>query len=85
MKLDAYHQTMRDLFVRYLRGETGLSQEVDAMLNGDHDPEYCEQCGDIFCPWGEPLHYHHDGCPCCSMVGVWDQKAADAMLLRRNT
>ena len=19
----------------------------------------------LACPWGEPLHYHHDGCPSC--------------------
>lgn len=26
----------------------------------------CEQCARRDCPFGEPLHYHHDGCPACS-------------------
>lgn len=28
------------------------------------DPE-CMVCGVRDCPHGEPLHYHHDGCPAC--------------------
>lgn len=26
----------------------------------------CMVCGVRDCPEGEPLHYHHDGCPRCS-------------------
>ncbi len=26
----------------------------------------CIECGERDCPHGEPLHYHHDGCPACS-------------------
>lgn len=29
------------------------------------DPE-CLICGERDCPFHEPLHYHHDGCPECS-------------------
>ena len=29
------------------------------------DPE-CMTCAIRDCPLGEPLHYHHDGCPACS-------------------
>lgn len=83
--LDEYHLSMKALFVRYLSGEEALIQEVAAMLDGAHDPEYCDQCGDIFCPWGEPLHFHHDGCPCCAMVEPWDQASVNRMLLKRNT
>ncbi len=25
----------------------------------------CLACGERDCPHGEPLHYHHDGCPAC--------------------
>ena len=25
----------------------------------------CIECGRRDCPFQEPLHYHHDGCPCC--------------------
>jgi len=26
----------------------------------------CIHCGYRDCPWNEPLHYHHDGCPACT-------------------
>jgi hypothetical protein len=35
---------------------------------GDADScpiEECMLCGIRDCPSGEPLHYHHDGCPWC--------------------
>jgi hypothetical protein len=25
----------------------------------------CLECGSRDCPVGEPMHYHHDGCPGC--------------------
>lgn len=25
----------------------------------------CGICGVLDCPHGDPLHYHHDGCPSC--------------------
>jgi hypothetical protein len=25
----------------------------------------CTTCAILLCPFGEPLHYHHDGCPAC--------------------
>jgi len=25
----------------------------------------CIDCGAIDCPHGDPMHYHHDGCPSC--------------------
>lgn len=25
----------------------------------------CEGCARTFCPHGERLHFHHDGCPAC--------------------
>lgn len=25
----------------------------------------CEACAKVFCPHGERLHFHHDGCPAC--------------------
>lgn len=30
------------------------------------DDGECMACSQIDCPDREPLHYHHDGCPCCS-------------------
>jgi hypothetical protein len=26
----------------------------------------CERCAVVFCPHGEQLHFHHDGCPACA-------------------
>jgi septal ring factor EnvC (AmiA/AmiB activator) len=32
----------------------------------DHCPDAeCGTCGMAACPYGEPLHFHHDGCPAC--------------------
>jgi hypothetical protein len=25
----------------------------------------CSSCAEVFCPSGERLHFHHDGCPAC--------------------
>lgn len=35
-----------------------------------HNVEICKEpeciyCGMKKCPHGEPLHFHHDGCPAC--------------------
>lgn len=37
----------------------------------------CTGCGARDCPYGEPLHYHHDGCPACYRA-FQAQHAADA-------
>jgi hypothetical protein len=39
---------------------------TDELLNECTDCE-CIACGVIviMCPHGEPLHFHHDGCPAC--------------------
>ena len=29
------------------------------------DDDECLACGERDCPFKEPLHYHHDGCPQC--------------------
>jgi hypothetical protein len=29
------------------------------------DSGECMVCGHRDCPFGEPLHWHHDGCPVC--------------------
>lgn len=30
------------------------------------DAAECDTCGEILCPYNEPLHFHHDGCPACA-------------------
>jgi hypothetical protein len=45
-----------------------LRESVDKLLAHCPDPE-CFTCGEAVCPHGEPLHFHHDGCPsCCEAV-----------------
>jgi len=33
------------------------------------DIDECTICAVRDCPYDEPLHYHHDGCPSCDTVG----------------
>lgn len=40
-----------------------------ATCRGAGDRE-CSTCGAFVCPYGEPLHFHHDGCPACTMRGL---------------
>jgi hypothetical protein len=41
------------------------------------DPE-CMVCGIRDCPHGEPLHYHHDGCPACYTAIISDIRISPA-------
>ena len=57
------HDAARALILALVGGE----QDVDA-CTGDASTcpvEECLVCGARDCPHGEPLHYHHDGCPAC--------------------
>lgn len=39
---------------------------TDELLNEcNADGGECIVCGMLVCPHGEPLHFHHDGCPAC--------------------
>jgi hypothetical protein len=31
----------------------------------DREGGECSKCGATCCPYGDPLHFHHDGCPSC--------------------
>lgn len=44
---------------------------IDRILAECPDPE-CEECAKIVCPGGDPMHFHHDGCPYCA--GAWADK-----------
>lgn len=35
------------------------------MLDCECCDEDCQACSVRDCPYDEPLHYHHDGCPAC--------------------
>jgi hypothetical protein len=42
----------------------------------------CMRCGELDCPHGEPLHYHHDGCPACTLESIPAAPATDARLMK---
>lgn len=46
----------------YAKAAGTLTDEMLAECKMDE----CALCGSIVCPHGEPLHFHHDGCPACS-------------------
>jgi hypothetical protein len=49
----------------FIQGFVSIDHEP---CTGDTDtcPEAeCLECGARECPYGEPLHFHHDGCPAC--------------------
>lgn len=50
---------------RKIRDYDRLVKMVDALLAHCPDAE-CSECAKVVCPHGEPLHFHHDGCPACS-------------------
>lgn len=54
------HQELRDAKARGADEPT-----LDKILAGCPDME-CYECGEIICPYGERLHFHHDGCPSCA-------------------
>jgi hypothetical protein len=49
------------------RLEAALAEGVPPVEPGVPGSEVlCEECAKVFCPHGERLHFHHDGCPACS-------------------
>lgn len=40
----------------------------------------CTTCGTICCPGRDPLHFHHDGCPSCTVGEEGEPKDADPLV-----
>jgi hypothetical protein len=58
-KQERVHEVLKFLL------ERGCSKRLfEKVLNMCGDPE-CDTCGELVCINGEPLHFHHDGCPAC--------------------
>lgn len=96
VKLDEFHSQMRVLVVQHHRyvqqmrqvgvkkpDTTESDREINALLE-KCGSEICDQCGDIFCPNGDALHFHHDGCPCCSFVEYSDARWSELLLARNS-
>jgi hypothetical protein len=46
--------------------EHGVWNEAEFELDVHRCPHSeCMWCGELACPWGEPLHFDKDGCPAC--------------------
>lgn len=41
------------------------SYDGPCICNTDKDDGECMQCAQKVCIHGDPLHWHHDGCPSC--------------------
>lgn len=46
-------------------GAASKEKIIDALLNHCEDGE-CHVCSQIICPYGDGMHFHHDGCPSCA-------------------
>lgn len=68
LDLSRWGQTIADQAAALLRSQAAeieaLKATVDKLLAHCPDME-CTECGAAVCPNGEPLHFHHDGCPQC--------------------
>ena len=51
-------------YLRALKRQGADHYALDDALAACPDAE-CLECGRIICPEGEPMHFHHDGCPAC--------------------
>ena len=54
--------------IRDLEKMTGHESQTEKDCTGNTATckvDECLLCSIRDCPDGEPLHYHHDGCPCC--------------------
>ena len=51
-------------FPHYVRKTVAEQMPTHPPTDQCEDME-CLVCGMRDCPWGEPLHYHHDDCPAC--------------------
>lgn len=64
----------------YYEGSDGIHKEMIKLKDKfysdmDHLLEKCKledgecsKCSVIICPFGDVLHFHHDGCPTCSQL-----------------
>lgn len=40
----------------------------------DHCPDAeCSTCSEIVCPFKDPFHFHHDGCPSCAIEAAMEK------------
>lgn len=59
------HGDMR--LARMLRQLERAEKALDALLNHcDKESGECSFCGKTICPYGDGMHFHHDGCPSCT-------------------
>ena len=42
-----------------------MTYVFECVCGTERDDGECMACAQKECPHGEPLHWHHDGCPAC--------------------
>lgn len=55
----------RELYEEAASRIEALEFQVNALLSHCQIDE-CTECSQIVCSEGDPLHFHHDGCPACT-------------------
>lgn len=64
--LAVYKETTGVHSARVMRSIERMKAMVDALINHcDKECGECSVCGTICCPFGDSMHFHHDGCPSC--------------------
>ncbi len=65
------------LVLAYLLDRGCSKRLFEKVLSMCPDPE-CDECGKLVCINGEPLHFHHDGCPGCDgKTNMFEQRMMD--------
>lgn len=76
-------QTLRNMMARWERRLVEWDRfDIETAPHPPTDmcpAEECAECGERDCPHGEPLHYHHDGCPACDFLRIWRAWGRTAM------
>ncbi len=61
--MDGEPPSINRMIYGFIQGDRQCVGSIEACGKAGNDE--CVICGQRDCPHGEPLHYHHDGCPAC--------------------
>lgn len=52
----------------FIQSIVGMGHEACTGVTETCPEMECLECGARECPYSEPLHFHHDGCPACYLA-----------------
>ena len=75
-------RSWRDIAAEFAKVRAEERRDIQWVLSKVHDTEHCDVsecgvCAIALCPWAEPLHTHHDGCPSCVTMGERGEHGED--------